>query len=148
MCDICRVSNWRRRRRQTMIGAHSSTPPPVEDKLKGRVNYAAGTRLHGLPPQLLIANEDDFITPRFVGDGSFPSAAFPPAFPVHAALSSPDSPSRQPGSTEFSLRDFDKSLCMQAESLTHFLMNEYCKWAERLCVLGIPPLFTASPQHP
>lgn len=36
-------------------------------------------------------------------------------------------PLRQPDSPEFSLRDFDKSLRMQAESLTYFLMSEYCK---------------------
>lgn len=32
----------------TMIGARSSTPPPVEDELEGRVNYLAGLPSSGV----------------------------------------------------------------------------------------------------
>lgn len=57
-------------------------------------------------------------------------------------------PLRQPDSPEFSLRDFDKSLRMRAESLTYFLMSEYCKCAQRLCILCTPPSPYSNPHHP
>lgn len=57
-------------------------------------------------------------------------------------------PLRQPGSPEFSLRDSDKSLRMQAESLTHFLMSECCKGAQRLCIRCTPPTPYSYPHHP
>lgn len=123
------------------------------EKLQRRVNYQADVSAQ--PPSLLCRllippniEKEDFVTALFARAQWFVSAAFPPAFTPHAARSSLDSPSRQPDSTEFSLREFDKSLRTHAESLTHFLMNEYCKWAERLCVLCIPPLSPAAPQHP
>jgi len=59
-------------------------------------------------------------------------------------------PLRQPDSPHFSLREFDKSLRMQAESLTHFLISEYCKRAQRLCVQNKAsrPVLTATPTIP
>lgn len=68
-------------------------------------------------------------------------AVSPPAFTRQHCLLAPlwIPPSRQPDSPQFSLRDFDKSLRTQAESLTYFLMSEYCKCTQRLCILYNPP---------
>lgn len=45
------------------------------------------------------------------------------------------------GLAPFSLRDFDKSRCMQAESLTYFLMSEQYKCIQRavFAVQAFPP---------
>lgn len=75
-------------------------------------------------------------------------AVSPPAFTRQHCLLAPlwIPPSRQPDSPQFSLRDFDKSLRTQAESLTYFLMSEYCKCTQRLCILYNPP--PTSPTSP
>lgn len=112
-----------------------------------------------LPLKPLDNNDDcdqNFLTAWFAAEwvvSAFLCAVSPAAFTQHTACSFFFffvSPLRQPDSPQFSLRDFDKSVRMKAESLTYFLMSEYCKCTQRLCIPPPPhtPLSYSNPHHP
>lgn len=48
------MRNGLRLRRQTMIGTRGSTTPPVDEKLKGQVNYQAEVQVHSLFPTCVV----------------------------------------------------------------------------------------------